>query len=634
MRSFVHFALATTICSASAASADPAWTARDLDAVADAAVKTAAGQSVQIPWLVQLADALTNAGDAPRAKAVLLEAAKLLPAPGEIGASWDRGNIVKELATLGSASDAEKLADVDAPPSTKVMLLSKLVSGLAAAGTIKDVHRIADRLAPLADTPGITSWVIATPISSSLAGAGVGLVASGATNEVLYLANRLPEGIPRVRLLSDAAFALCDTTGKGADPEMGRKVAEDVRKSASAALPLFTAPTDRVDVIEIAAEAVAKCDGTDRAKAFVSETISPPQTDQVLSRLAERLTNKKEFDLAVATAPPVDPNDADDLLDAAKRLNKQGNMAAAVRTATAASQLALETQTVSSQPPSNRYDHFALLNRIFGVLTDLGAYDTALATVQPNELVNRQQYYITVVQAAVSRKDSTAIAHLLPIAIAAVIQPTPAGTRAESFLYSLTRALANGGYREEAKKPYEALTQFTNNAAVTSRDHLLPWQLAVLKADTGDLPAALQAADDAGPLTAKPTRAMANFLTVMQFDSATKPPSPSEVAAAMQRSANMLPNLVAGPKANALSAIAIDLAAQGNIEGALQVESELEVEPRAALSGARDMALSSIAAAQLKARDLRGSFSTTLRIEQASVRWGSLLKLAAEPAGR
>ncbi len=634
MRSFFQFALATAICSASATLADPTWTTRDLDAVADAAVQTAAGQSVQVPWLVLLAEALTKAGDTPRAKAVLLEAAKLLPPPGEIGPSWDRGNIVKELAGLGGASDAEKLADVDVPRPTRVMLLSKLVSGLAAAGATKDVHRVADRLAPLADTPGITSWVIATPISSSLAGAGAGLVASGATDEVLYLANRLPEGIPRVRLLSDAAFALCDITGKGANPGMGRKVAEDVRKSASAALPLITAPIDRVEVVEIAAEAVAKCDGADRAKAFVSETTRPPQTDQVLSRLADRLTDKREFDLAAATAPPIDANDADDLLGVAKRLAKQGDTVAAVRAATAASQVALDTQTAPSQPPSNRYDHFALLNRIFGVLADLGAYDTALATVQPIELVNRQQYYVTVVQAAINRKDSAAIAHLLPTAIDAVTQPTPAGTRAESFLFGLTRTLANNGYRDEAKKPYEALIQFTNSASATSRDHLLPWQLAVLKADTGDLASALQAANDAGPLTTKPTPAMVGVLTVMQFDGATKPPSQSELAAAMQRSTNMLPNQVSGPKANALSAIAIDMAVQGNIEGALKAETELDVEPRAALSGARDTALSSIATAQQKACDLRGSFSTTLRIEQASVRWGCLLKLAAEPSSR
>jgi hypothetical protein len=121
-------------------------------------------------------------------------------------------------------------------------------------------------------------------------------------------------------------------------------------------------------------------------------------------------------------------------------------------------------------------------------------------------------------------------------------------------------------------------------------------------------------------------------LTALQFDGQTSSPTEDEVKAATERSKAALPSQIAGPKAHALSAVAMALAERGDIPGALKAEAELEVEPRAVFAGPRDAALAVIADAQAKTGDLSGALSTTLKITQGNdLQWKSLLKLATKP---
>jgi hypothetical protein len=95
------------------------------------------------------------------------------------------------------------------------------------------------------------------------------------------------------------------------------------------------------------------------------------------------------------------------------------------------------------------------------------------------------------------------------------------------------------------------------------------------------------------------------------------------------RLSHPLPPLVPGPKAGALLLIATATAKLGNIDGALQAEAGLEVEPRDALRSVRDAALSSIAAAQMKSGDLHAALATALRIAEPATLVKSLLPLTA-----
>jgi hypothetical protein len=98
-----------------------------------------------------------------------------------------------------------------------------------------------------------------------------------------------------------------------------------------------------------------------------------------------------------------------------------------------------------------------------------------------------------------------------------------------------------------------------------------------------------------------------------------------------QRITQSLPPIVPGPKADALRAVTLAMTTQGNIDGALQAEGGLEVEPRDVLQGVRDDALSSIASAQATSGALRASYSTSLRITEPRARLTSLLPLIATP---
>jgi tetratricopeptide (TPR) repeat protein len=423
------------------------------------------------------------------------------------------------------------------------------------------------------------------------------------------------------------AYALCT----GATKQANHDIADEAANAARAVLAAAAKPFERVIIAQTAAEAIAVCEGAESAKAFAGEIVPSDLIVQVLSKLADKLTDTQQIDLARAIAPPPDPTNADDLLDSANRLRKQGDCPAATRLALAALQLVAGVQHDSAAPLYKWLDHTALLGRIFGILAELGAYDDAIAAVQPIEIQNRQQYYLNIVRIEVQHKDSAAIARTLPLAIAAVRQPTPAG-RTANLMYELTKTLAAGGYPDEAKETYQSLLELLGSHPATPQDRIQPWQLAALKADMGDLAGALSDADNAGPMVTKPSFMQAVMLTAMQFGGARTKPSKAEVQDALQRAIAALPPFVAGPKASALSMIAVEMAAQGKIDAALRVATGLDVEPREVLQSVRNTTFAAIARAQEKAGDLRGSLSTVLQITQPLSRWDTLLKLAAHPA--
>jgi hypothetical protein len=629
MPTFVRLAIIALFFSAGPATADQPWTIADLDAVADAAAESAAvdGKGPDAFRVVQLADALMRAGNGARAKAVLVKAMSALGPSTDIMNANRRGDFVERLAQLGDIADAEVLAAIDAQPSVKVMLLGKLGAGRAHAGDVAAAQNAAKAVTAISEANTATNATIATAAEFSLAGIGIALSDSGVPDEALHLAKAMPAGLQKLRVLAQAAYALC----AGATKQTNGNIAEEAATTARSLPTVDAKPYERIIVPQTAAETIAVCSGADSAKTFIGETVPSDLAVQVLSKLADKLTNTQQIDLARAIAPPPDTTNAGDLLDSANRLKKQGDRPAATRLALAASRLAVGVQRDSAAPLFKWLDHTMLLGGIYATLAELGAYEDAIATVQPIEIQNRQQYYVNVVRAEVQNRDSAAIARTLPLAIAAIRQPTPAG-RTANLMYELTRTLAVGGYSDEAKVAYQSLLELLGNHPATPQDRVQPWQLAVIKADMGDLPGALFDADNAGPMVTKPSPMQAVMLTAMQFGGARTKPSEAEVQAALQRSIAALPAFVAGPKASALSMIAVEMAVQGKIDAALQVATGLDVEPREVLQSVRNAGLAAIARAQERAGDLRGSFSTALQITQPQLRWDPLLKLAAQPA--
>jgi tetratricopeptide (TPR) repeat protein len=624
VQAFLRLAVIVMCCSAGPATADQPWTTADLDDVADAAMQsiTAGAKNLAGFRVVQLADALIRAGNGNRAKAVLVQTMSAL----DLSRPNERGDFVERLAQLGDVANAQALMAVDVNVDVRIMLLGKFGAGRAHAGDVSTARNAAKAVTAISEADGATNANVANAAQFALVRIGIGLSDAGSSDEALRLAKAMPAGQHKLNLLVRVAYGLCT----GATKQANRDVAEEAANTARALPTTAAAPYTTVFIAQTAAETVALCNGAEAAKTFAGEVVKSESAAQVLSKVADKLTNSNEIDLARAVAPPPDPAGVNALLDAADRLKKQGDRPAATRFALAASQLALGVQRDPAAPLHKWLDHVILLGNISSTLAQLGAYDEAIAVVQPIEVQNRQQYYTNVVRFEVERKESAALARTLPLAIAALGLRSPAG-RPVNLLYDLTRTLAGGGYPDEAKVAYGSLMELLGNRPATLQDGMLPWRLAVLKADLGDLAGALSDADNAGPMVDKPSGGQVGMLVAMQFANAKTKPTPDEIEAARQRAMAALGPLVAGPKASALSMIATDMAAQGKIDVAMQVASGLDVEPRQVLQSLRNTTLAAIARAQEKAGDPRGSLSTAKQLTPPEVRWDLLLKLAARP---
>jgi hypothetical protein len=215
------------------------------------------------------------------------------------------------------------------------------------------------------------------------------------------------------------------------------------------------------------------------------------------------------------------------------------------------------------------------------------------------------------------------------MAIKALNEPQTNGVVQTSLLENLVRVLANGGYRNEARPIVERLSTLSQDVFVAPASRVSPGRLAVAQVLVGDLPGALKSVNDTGSMVVAPDGMMLLTLVAMQFGGAREPPTPEQFNAAMERAKATSPKQIAGPKARSLSDVARELAAQGDIVEALKVVAQLDVEPRDVLAPTRDGALSWIADAQVRTKDLRGALATTLKITNENSRFERLLKLAA-----
>ena len=361
----------------------------------------------------------------------------------------------------------------------------------------------------------------------------------------------------------------------------------------------------------------------------MSETVPADKAAELLTRLSDRLTARQEFDLARSLVPSPDPTSVESLLEAARRLTKQGDRAAAKRVALAASQLGTQRPPRSggaapymdaSQPRSRRYfGSTGRTRRLRSRRRDVAADRDAIP-------FTRLYFHH---KSGNSKQGRSGYFEHASGAIAAVELSIPPGSTTQ-LLYDLTKALAVGGFREQANNAYQSLLEWSFGQSAKPADRLLPQQLAVLKADMGDLAGALSS-DAAGPLVTKPGAADFFVAAVTEFGLGNEKLTEAEALAAVPRLKAAIPPLVAGPKAAVLGAIVAELAEQGNIRAARQVAAGLEAEPRDVLQSRRDAALTAIAKAQEKAADWRGSFATTLQISRPGWRWPLLLRLAAKP---
>jgi tetratricopeptide (TPR) repeat protein len=304
---------------------------------------------------------------------------------------------------------------------------------------------------------------------------------------------------------------------------------------------------------------------------------------------------------------------------------KLGDQARATPFALQAAHKAIQGPSASArEKPGWYFDYTGQLGQISAVLADLGAYDEAIAVVQPIDSNNRAQFYAHTVNAAIRKLDAAGVERMLPIAIEAFRgDSTPNHMIQLRLLSGLTRALAVAGYRDDALKAFQEFLDVLGNSSSNEQIRQKNLLSAVMQADGGDIRGALASADKSGLMIENPSDAQIAMLVAMRL----RLQGAAEFEEAKREAMKILPS-VSGPKAEVLSAIVVHLAKKGNIEPALQTLAILDVESGDAVKGVHDSAASVLAEAQEKLGDLRGSFATALRIRQATVRWPVLLKLA------
>lgn len=617
------------------------WSARDLDLLADAAVQTefdpgrnASAPNSQAADLLRLADALTQAGDAAAAKRVIARAIPTIGPGSDVTAAQVRADVVERLAQAGDLPAAEAFANSDLPSQQKATVLAKLGAARARAGDVVGARKVVEAIRSL---PGDSGRVTVNPVTENnvfdraVGTIGDALADAHAASAAAQLSSSLPGGTFIAHLLAHAATVLCSEQPRSpADFKRGREIEEDAKRETRSALLGVKTPYAKVNLLSDAVEAIAECEGVVAARAFVTYSFAQPYGNDALGKAVDHLIARQRMELGRAMLPFANPADPASLNETAKRWEKLGDHVAAINNAIAASHNALAAMGDRVNDKAGWYDRLALLGQISATLNNLGAYDEAIATIQPNDPINRAQYYLWPLDGAVAKGDRAAVAKWTPIAIEVFTSVTPPTAREANFLFQLTRKLALAGYPSEAQK---ALDQWRIVMASQPK-RMTDGQALTLQADMGDFAGAFAKTNELGPLTERPSPVTAALVATMGYASAKTPPTREELEAATQRALARMPNQVPSDRAGTLLAIARDMATKGDVPNALKAEAVLETETSDILVGQRDSALAAISEARLKSGDRHGAVETAIRIKQPFSRWTALMNLVTGQASR
>ncbi|MGN6284473.1 MAG: hypothetical protein ACTHM2_04905 [Afipia sp.] len=597
--------------------AESKWTAEDLGKVTEAAMLAARDQSrVRASDLLNLANALIKSGTKIRAQEVL-EAAAVSLTPNDY--SNVRAEIAGKLAMLGVSAPARALVSSEKSPFTKMMLLGKFGAGRTQAGSLEEALEAARDIASLSASTAAPASVVSEASTRALAEISVAIGTKGHVREALQLLRDVSNSPAKVRALSQIATVSC--TSKDGN---SREALEQTTSSARLALEATNKEFEKVDIVALAGEAVAACSGADRAHQFVAEATGPNFEYRVLGVIADHLTERGEVALALSLLPKPGTTNVESLFVAAKRLLKLGERARAVAVARQAARLALQGVPSSERRPGWYHDYTGKLGQISATLIQLGAYDDAIAVIQPMDPSNRVQYYARALLAAAQEPNSPEVRRLFPVTMEAFrIKPMIHALHLRQ-LSDLAEALAVDGYRDFAIKAVQEFQDQLGKSPSADQVRQRISLSAVMQADSGDIDGAILAAENAGPMVGRPTDAQLAALAVMMAGGQTTPAKFEDI----KRQAIERWPAAAGSKADVLSAIVVHLARKGNFSGALQAFDILDSEPDDAIKGIHDSAAEVLAREQEKQGDLRGAYTTALHIRQPIVRSPILVSLA------
>ena len=319
---------------------------------------------------------------------------------------------------------------------------------------------------------------------------------------------------------------------------------------------------------------------------------------------------------AEAAAPAQAPSDGADLVDTAQRLMRTGERRKA-------RVYALRANSVlqASAAQSGQFDPLrdaAVAGQLTDLLADLGEYDDAVALTRLQAPGDQEPDLLRLVLHLIDAKDRRGIAKVAPVASQLFASSPASALEGASDLAEMVRRLAIAGFKTAARDADRALDP---------RRGLLPvWQRLRLQADLGDADGAIAAANRLGPIT-QLISPMAGVLAAAMAPLSHPGRIHAAGAAPGSQTETVAPAQTSAPRADALAAIATDLAEAGHIEDALRAVGPLDAVPPEAVADSRDYALAAITEAQAKAGRTSSARTTAQRIYQPGVRAEALRTL-------
>jgi hypothetical protein len=265
--------------------------------VAHAAIKilvTSAGNpNNRVGNLMFLADVLSYAGDARAAHEALVAAGTALDAVNPVDRDLLGGQLAVQFAQAGDLAQAEALvADLPGADGSDPVLLARLGIARARGGDKTGALTAAAKIIAPTQTAASTAMLQGNSPYDGVAWIGMALSESDAPEAAMQLAEALPDGLPKQRILSRVAQSLCGPRShESSDSDLRQKVIERVLKSAPAGLPAISEPlgvaggstkySPEVVYASTAAVAIAECRDADQAKALVAKLVPREMVDTV-----------------------------------------------------------------------------------------------------------------------------------------------------------------------------------------------------------------------------------------------------------------------------------------------------------------------------------------------------------------
>ena len=452
------------------------------------------------------------------------------------------------------------------------------------------------------------------------------LLGAGCQRHVEAAASRIPMAssppqAEKAQALAQEAIRLCARSSR-AHRSAGARTARAAAAAASAEFALEPPErklAQRWVLLPAAAQALAECGDPGAAKAFLNAAVDRPAARIMLNRLADMLITGNQFALADRVAPIPDPHDPQDLTDAALRILREGRARAARNYALQANALL----AASAQQPGGPalVQNAVLAGQLTAVLADVGEYQAAMGLVRLQSPGDQEQDFLRLMLHVIDARERRGIAEVLPVVSTLFAAGPASALEGANDLAEVVRRLAIAGFRAQA---------IAANRALDERRTLLPvWQALSIQADLGDVDGAIAAADRLGPLTRPAPLLAGAFAAGMDLrDSAASGLAPERARELASRARADRPAQTSGLRAEALAAIATDLADAGRLDDALKAVAPLETVAPDVVAGSRDYALAAIAQAQAKAGRAPAARLTIGRIYQPTVRAEATRRLA------